>query len=86
MQSGQLCKEEIGALQAWSPHVEEADEKRLAHEGEDEMVELAERFQNRFPQILPEVYTNSTFQVWSPNYGHSSYKCMLCTKIRYQYY
>jgi multiple inositol-polyphosphate phosphatase/2,3-bisphosphoglycerate 3-phosphatase len=45
--------------------VEEADEKRLAHEGEDEMVELAERFQNRFPQILPEVYTNSTFKVQS---------------------
>lgn len=62
LKRGQLCKEEIAALLAWSPHVEEADEKRLAHEGEDEMVELAERFQNRFPQILPEVYTNSTFQ------------------------
>lgn len=43
------------------------DEKRLAHEGEDEMVELAERFQNRFPQILPDVYTNSTFKVQSTN-------------------
>ncbi|PSN39586.1 hypothetical protein C0J52_18755 [Blattella germanica] len=59
---GKLCNEEIAELQAWSPHVEEADQKRLSHEGEDEMVELAERFQNRFPQILPEVYNNSTFK------------------------
>ncbi|KAJ4432670.1 hypothetical protein ANN_21293, partial [Periplaneta americana] len=59
---GKLCKEELAALQAWSPHVEEADEKRLAHEGEDEMVELAERFQNRFPQILSEIYTNLTYK------------------------
>jgi multiple inositol-polyphosphate phosphatase/2,3-bisphosphoglycerate 3-phosphatase len=64
---GKLCNEEIAALQAWSPHVEEADQKRLAHEGEDEMVELAERFQNRFPQILPDVYTNSTFKVCCHN-------------------
>ena len=61
--SGMLCNEEITELQAWSPHVEEADEKRLAHEGEDEMIELAERFQNRFPEILPEIYTNSSFKV-----------------------
>lgn len=60
---GKLCSEEIASLEAWFPHVEESDEKRLAHEGEDEMTELAERFQNRFPQILPEVYTNSTFKV-----------------------
>jgi multiple inositol-polyphosphate phosphatase/2,3-bisphosphoglycerate 3-phosphatase len=65
--SGKLCDEEIAALRVWSPHVEETDEKRLAHEGEDEMVELAERFQNRFPQILPEVYRNSTFKVQIPN-------------------
>ncbi|XP_021914875.1 multiple inositol polyphosphate phosphatase 1-like isoform X2 [Zootermopsis nevadensis] len=62
LKRGRLCNEEIAALQTWSSHVEETDEKRLAHEGEDEMVELAERFQNRFPQILPDVYTNSTFK------------------------
>ncbi|KAJ9592268.1 hypothetical protein L9F63_001164 [Diploptera punctata] len=59
---GTLCYEETAELQTWSPHVEEADEKRLAHEGEDEMIELAERFQNRFPAILPDIYTNSTFK------------------------
>jgi hypothetical protein len=50
------------------------------------MVELAERFQNRFPQILPEVYTNSTFKVQSPK--HSSCKCIfnsiLCFNIQSQ--
>ncbi|GLH15193.1 Multiple inositol polyphosphate phosphatase 1 [Gryllus bimaculatus] len=57
-----LCDEEIALLSTWSTELEEADEKRLTHEGEDEMIELAERFQNRFNDLLSENYTNSTMK------------------------
>lgn len=43
------------------------DEKKLTHEGEDELMELAERFQKRFPELLPETYSNSSFKVLGHN-------------------
>ncbi|XP_063238428.1 multiple inositol polyphosphate phosphatase 1 [Bacillus rossius redtenbacheri] len=59
---GSLCREEVSALERWACGVEEADEKRLAHEGEDEMLELAERFQQRFPRLFPGDYRNDTYK------------------------
>lgn len=60
---GDLCDAELANLTLWSPQVEIADQKRLVHEGEDEMLELAERIQNRIPSLLPEIYSNATFKV-----------------------
>lgn len=60
---GNICKGDLKYLYGWLPHVEEIHEKHLTYEGEDEMVELAERFQKRFPNILPETYSNSSYKV-----------------------
>lgn len=57
-----LCDEEAANLANWSTELQEIDEKRLTHQGEDEMIELAERFQNRFNDILPDSYSNSSFK------------------------
>nr|CAD7408225.1 unnamed protein product [Timema poppensis] len=59
---GSLCTDEILYFENWKPQVEEPDHKRLAHEGEDEMVDLAERFQIRFPNIFEENYVNDSFK------------------------
>nr|CAD7440358.1 unnamed protein product [Timema bartmani] len=59
---GSLCTDEILYFENWKPQVEDPDHKRLAHEGEDEMVDLAERFQIRFPNIFEENYVNDSFK------------------------
>ncbi|XP_034252056.1 multiple inositol polyphosphate phosphatase 1-like [Thrips palmi] len=59
---GSLCSHELRQLSKWSPQLEEAEEKILTHEGEDELLLLGERFQKRFPHLLPEVYSNSSFK------------------------
>lgn len=59
---GDLCDNEIRQLLKWTPQLKEEDEKKLTHEGEDELLELGERFQKRFPELLPETYSNSSFK------------------------
>lgn len=39
------------------------DETKLTHEGEEEMLLLAERMQNRFPDVFDDVYSNTTYKV-----------------------
>ncbi|KAL0272173.1 UNVERIFIED_CONTAM: hypothetical protein PYX00_005253 [Menopon gallinae] len=59
---GDLCPSTLSKLDEWSFNVNVNDSKKLVHEGEDEMIELAERYQKRFPEILPENYQNLTYQ------------------------
>ncbi|XP_067009496.2 multiple inositol polyphosphate phosphatase 1-like [Anabrus simplex] len=56
-----LCEEDMKALRSWTNELEDMDEKMLTASGEEEMIELAERFQARFPDLFPESYSNSTF-------------------------
>ncbi|XP_017146615.1 multiple inositol polyphosphate phosphatase 1 [Drosophila miranda] len=53
-----LCPAEMKQLREWSwGHLNAAeDEKLLVAEGEDELIELAERMQLRFPSLLPDMY------------------------------
>ncbi|XP_017089699.2 multiple inositol polyphosphate phosphatase 1 [Drosophila bipectinata] len=53
-----LCAGELKKLRKWSWNFLNAaeDEKLLVAEGEDELTELAERMQNRFPNLLPDIY------------------------------
>lgn len=53
-----LCAGELKKLRKWSWNFLNAaeDEKLLVAEGEDELTELAERMQNRFPSLLPDMY------------------------------
>ncbi|EDW05961.1 multiple inositol polyphosphate phosphatase 1 isoform X2 [Drosophila mojavensis] len=57
-----LCDDELKRLRRWSwSHIEPDDEKLLVAEGEDELIELAERFQLRFPKLLPDLYDPEWF-------------------------
>ncbi|XP_039496825.1 multiple inositol polyphosphate phosphatase 1 [Drosophila santomea] len=53
-----ICTAELRKLRQWHwMHLNATeDEKLLVAEGEDELIELAERMQKRFPDILPELY------------------------------
>ncbi|XP_041447911.1 multiple inositol polyphosphate phosphatase 1-like [Drosophila obscura] len=53
-----LCPAEMEQLRNWSwGHLNAVeDEKLLVAEGEDELIELAERMQLRFPALLPDMY------------------------------
>ncbi|XP_054727026.1 multiple inositol polyphosphate phosphatase 1-like isoform X2 [Anastrepha obliqua] len=51
-----LCPEELIRLRNWQFNVSSEEEKYLTAEGEDELVELAERMQNRFPDLLFDQY------------------------------
>ncbi|XP_014252447.1 multiple inositol polyphosphate phosphatase 1-like isoform X2 [Cimex lectularius] len=56
-----LCEEDLKNIQRWNFVLESEGEKFLTHEGEDEMIELAERISNRFPSLLDRHYDNDTF-------------------------
>lgn len=61
--NSQLCDHELDELRNWHPTLLEEEEKFLLMEGEDELLELAERMQLRFPTLLNEEYDNSTYRV-----------------------
>lgn len=52
-------------LERWVLKLSEKDQKLLTHEGEEEMLKLAKRMQNRFPEILNSRYSNSSYKVLS---------------------
>lgn len=52
---------DLYAFQKWKIKLRTSDEKRLTHEGEDEMLQLAERMQARFPNILRPIYSNTSY-------------------------
>jgi hypothetical protein len=53
----------LDLFRSWTSKLKDKDEKRLTHEGEDEMLLLAERLQNRFPSILSNVYSDSSIKL-----------------------
>lgn len=59
---GNLCDDTLIKLRKWSSPFDASEHKILAHEGENEMLELGERYQNRFPDVLSEIYSNSTYK------------------------
>ncbi|KAF2903049.1 hypothetical protein ILUMI_03146 [Ignelater luminosus] len=59
--SERLRNSDLYALRKWKLKIDSTKEKILAHEGEDEMIDLAERLQMRFPSLLPSTYSNTTY-------------------------
>lgn len=62
-QKDKLCESHAKNITLWKAQFDIANEKVLSHEGEDEMVELGERFLNRLPTLLDNEYSNSSFSV-----------------------
>lgn len=57
-----LSKATISRLKNWKFKLTDKDAMRLAEEGEDELIGLAERYQSRFPKLMPEKFNNETFK------------------------
>ena len=56
-----LRNSDLYAFQKWKTKLLASEEKKLTHEGEDEMIELAERMQSRFPNLLSSAYSNTSY-------------------------
>ncbi|XP_066595136.1 multiple inositol polyphosphate phosphatase 1 [Prorops nasuta] len=57
-----LTKDIINEFKNWSFDITIEDIMLLHTEGKNEMIDLAERFQSRFPSIMPEIYDNQTYR------------------------
>ncbi|XP_078044814.1 multiple inositol polyphosphate phosphatase 1 [Augochlora pura] len=57
-----LNDEDIDLLKDWKITFTENDIMRLADEGGNEMIDLAERYQSRFSSLMPEIYSNKTYR------------------------
>lgn len=55
----QIHNIDIDLFKKWSIKLKQTDNKKLTHEGEDEMLLLAERMQIRFPGLIRNVYSES---------------------------
>lgn len=58
-----LFLEKYAVFEGWKPKVKVTHQKMLVHEGEDEMIKLAERMQARFPSLLSIQYSNTSYYV-----------------------
>lgn len=58
-----LCPNDIERLRSWKSELNVDEEKWLTYEGNDELLQLAERIQNRFPSILPEQFSETFYKV-----------------------
>ncbi|KAI5630776.1 histidine phosphatase superfamily (branch 2) domain-containing protein [Phthorimaea operculella] len=59
--AGNLTTEQISKLKEWSANLDADQQKFLTREGQDEMVQLAERMQKRFPNVVKNKYSNESF-------------------------
>uniref|UniRef100_A0A1B0DG89 Multiple inositol polyphosphate phosphatase 1 n=1 Tax=Phlebotomus papatasi TaxID=29031 RepID=A0A1B0DG89_PHLPP len=59
---GKLCDIDKERFRTWNVDVDDAEQKFLVPEGEMELIELAERIQNRFPSLFYDQYDNLTYR------------------------
>lgn len=58
-----LCDNDRELFDDWLPSKRPDDEMGLVYEGEQEMRELADRMQLRFPSVLPDIWHNDSYRV-----------------------
>lgn len=59
----EFTDKDIDLFKEWKITFNEDDIMKLAEEGEDEMIDIGERYQSRFPTLMPEIYDNQTYRV-----------------------
>ncbi|CAH0564059.1 unnamed protein product [Brassicogethes aeneus] len=57
-----ISPKDIDLLKKWRSKVGQEDAKKLREEGEDEMILISERMQTRFPEVFPNVYSNTSYK------------------------
>lgn len=58
----EFTDEDIDLFKGWKITFNEDDIMKLAEEGENEMIDIGERYQSRFPTLMPEIYDNQTYR------------------------
>ncbi|XP_050297794.1 multiple inositol polyphosphate phosphatase 1 [Anthonomus grandis grandis] len=53
---------DLDLFRKWKSTLDIRDENKLTHEGEEEMLLLAERMQSRLPEIFDNVYSNTSYK------------------------
>lgn len=59
----EFTDEDIDLFKEWKITFNKDDIMKLAEEGEDEMIDIGERYQSRFPILMPEIYDNQIYRV-----------------------
>ncbi|XP_015120832.1 multiple inositol polyphosphate phosphatase 1 [Diachasma alloeum] len=61
-ESCDLTNKELKRLRDWKSDFADEEDMILTEEGENEMIGLGERFQARFPRLMPDKFDNRTFK------------------------
>lgn len=69
----EFTDEDIDLFKGWNITFNEDDIMKLAEEGENEMIDIGERYQSRFPTLMPEIYDNQTYRVKIYMYNINTY-------------
>lgn len=69
----EFTDEDIDLFKGWKITFNEDDIMKLAEEGENEMIDIGERYQSRFPTLMPEIYDNQTYRVKIYMYNINTY-------------
>lgn len=59
-----LSAGDAALFKKWKLSLTQRDMMKLATEGENEMIDLGERYQARFPSLMPETFNNQTYKVY----------------------
>lgn len=59
-----LSADDAALFKKWKLSLTQRDMMKLATEGENEMIDLGERYQARFPSLMPETYNNQSYKVY----------------------
>lgn len=63
MFSEYIKNRDLDLFRKWKISIDIDDDRKLTHEGEEEMLLLAERMQSRFPEIFDSAYSNTSYRV-----------------------
>ncbi|XP_055533892.1 multiple inositol polyphosphate phosphatase 1 [Wyeomyia smithii] len=58
---GKLCQKELDMFRLWRPMLTPEQEKLLVEEGADEMLQIGQRFRQRYGEVLPIRYQQGDF-------------------------
>lgn len=70
-----LSSDDAALFKKWKPSFTQRNMMKLTTEGENEMIDLGERYQARFPSLMPEAYNNRTYKVCIVKYLIILYIC-----------
>jgi len=63
-----LSVDDAALFRKWKLSFARGNMMKLAVEGENEMIDLGERYQARFPSLMPETFDNQTYKVCTIRY------------------